>query len=946
MNKRCILARFIFFVLIAMFFVVSSENKSSTFSIKQIVPKSFILTNLIIESDVNCSEKEILYLLGANPGDVVTQDLLQIFVANLKKKGEFEDIQLSYKKSEDGFDVTVCLFGCWNLDKIKFHGLVVGKEQYRQYYLIHPGKIFDIEMHKRSLEKIQEALFGEGFFNANTFDYLEHDRPKKTVIVNIVINQGNKFFVDSCSLDVKSEENLPSDEMEKIKKKLDQFVRKEFVGKLCSSDIVNSCTKNIKTYLAQKGFLSLGIVLKKVIEGENETVKLLFSVEISKKKIFVFFGNHFFSKEFLLDRVLLFGKSSWSLPASVFVDDVVQLYKNNGFWDVRVETKEEENKFFFIIDEGKRASIKEIVVDGFENCQNEVDKYFQRLIRSKFYNYDLLKECIDDFVDFYLKSGFLDFKILKQRFDKIQEREYRLIFFVDKGSRRFVRSVKIEPLKELEKEEVFCSIRNVEFVPFDLDMIQEQRKWLTIYLQKKGYLYSRVKPEFDVMGKYVDITWNISGVGRPVFFGKTICVGNTKLPIDKVLRELEYKEGDIWSKEKLERSLFHLRDLKIFESVQLYPYKVAVQESKKDIILRLVEDDPFEIKARVGFQQVSKHLKLQKGSSYKVGGSFFFKNPFNNAGFAGADIDCTRFYKELRGYYQTPWLFGRRIKTLFKGYSIKYEQPPFLGSEKTLYEAIQQGFLVGFTHKKNKCVGGVNIGIESMETSNVSNDIAQAINFSSQLVDKKIPYFFLEPNILFDFLDDNVNPTKGAFTLVSLKGMFPLNDQDVFFIKLLAEQSLFVSFNTPFVFALRFRFGHIFNKLFSGIMPPERFYLGGAYSLRSYETDMAPPLGSFVENDITRYVPRGGRTMFNLNFEVRIPLWFKKLGLVVFQDFGLLAGDDIATVKGGDILAGTGFGLRYFTPIGPLRFDIGWKWKKQYDNESSFAWFLTLGHAF
>src|SRR5690606_4104424 len=92
-------------------------------------------------------------------------------------------------------------------------------------------------------------------------------------------------------------------------------------------------------------------------------------------------------------------------------------------------------------------------------------------------------------------------------------------------------------------------------------------------------------------------------------------------------------------------------------------------------------------------------------------------------------------------------------------------------------------------------------------------------------------------------------------------------------------------------------------------------------------------------------VPRGGRSMFNTNIEVRFPI-FKKMGGVIFQDFGILSSDCFTDFTPHNILAATGFGARFFTPLGTLRFDIGWKWRKESKFERSYAWFLTFGQAF
>lgn len=86
--------------------------------------------------------------------------------------------------------------------------------------------------------------------------------------------------------------------------------------------------------------------------------------------------------------------------------------------------------------------------------------------------------------------------------------------------------------------------------------------------------------------------------------------------------------------------------------------------------------------------------------------------------------------------------------------------------------------------------------------------------------------------------------------------------------------------------------------------------------------------------------------MVNVNVEVRFPL-FNNVGGVVFQDLGALSGDNVLKdFSRKTLVAGTGFGLRYVTPIGPVRFDFAWKWHKTHPSEPRYAWFLALGQAF
>ena len=487
---------------------------------------------------------------------------------------------------------------------------------------------------------------------------------------------------------------------------------------------------------------------------------------------------------------------------------------------------------------------------------------------------------------------------------------------------------------------------------FNVGILDEQRAWLVKHFQSLGYLHTRLKPTIESEDDYVSIKW-IVDPGQKVCFGKTVVVGSSSFPYSRIERFLFYKEGDLWDQAKIKKSFRALKDLEIFETIHFAPDYLDTTENKP-ILLKVHLDDRYEIRTRAGLelQHVRKYQTFS-GVTYKIGGTALIKNPTNNADQLRFDCDFARSHREIVGKYRRPWFVENPFFTTLQVYSIVYDQPAFRVSSSTndIYTLIQNGFLIGLQKKTTYLDVGWNNGCEWMKLhikdSEEQLSFAHAIDFEPQLIDKTVPFFFTEPTVMFERLDNALNPTRGGVGLFSLKMMVPMvkKYKDSFFFKGLFEQSFFVPIKTV-VAAVRFRCGHIFYREFSGIMPSERFYLGGSHSLRGYEADLAPPLGVFVDDDGKQHVvPKGGRTMMNANVELRFPVW-KKLGGVVFQDIGALSGTMFTDFRTQDLLAATGFGLRIFTPLGPLRFDIGWRWRKQLAIERSFAWFLTFGQAF
>lgn len=437
-------------------------------------------------------------------------------------------------------------------------------------------------------------------------------------------------------------------------------------------------------------------------------------------------------------------------------------------------------------------------------------------------------------------------------------------------------------------------------------------------------------------------------------FGKIVQLGNSNIPFKKIIKEIDIKEGDIWSREKLQKAFLKLNDLEIFESINFNILSPEYLCSNKPVILKLFSDDDNEFKIRAGILQFSYDFNILKLWSYKLGATLSTKNKFLYGDRIIFDCDFTRFYQKSVLSYKTPWIFDYPVNCLFQLYYNHYYQPLFYKIYKdNLFKINEQGisanFLSRHTHNYNL---GINIGFERLKISQLTQDSAKAIRFSNRLVDKFIPYFFIEPTLILEHLDDRLNTRSGYSIALNLKGMQSFK-YDNSFLKFLLEQSIYIPVLKNDALAIRFRFGHIFIKDFDSLLPSERFYLGGPTSMRSYEPDFSPPYGFLVRcksknNNCLKCkklnVPQGGSTMINLNLELRMPLQIvKNLSFVIFNDLGSLY--NIYSECDKKLLTATGFGVRYKTPIGPFRFDIGFR-GKDFKNDSFFAWYLTLGQAF
>jgi len=301
--------------------------------IKESIGSEFFLEKLTYDSDVYFEEREFLYLVGLQEKKMVTVDDVQRAVSRLRKKNKFEKIAVTFCLLDNGVHLHLGLEGTWEFHKLKLHGILVGKEKYRKYYLIEPGESFILEKHNHSLHKMREAFRVEGYFGGNVSSSINHAHETKLVTVNLTLDRGKKFSISQVEFFIESSNNQLTDELDILSRKIDSLFKKRLLQSGYSKSLINKETRALKKYLSKKGFLHVDIELLESIDYVSRAVSLKFILDIHSKRGFVFFGNSFFSNSQLLDKILRFGKSAWLVPASILSGEIFREYHKNGFWN-------------------------------------------------------------------------------------------------------------------------------------------------------------------------------------------------------------------------------------------------------------------------------------------------------------------------------------------------------------------------------------------------------------------------------------------------------------------------------------------------------------------------------------------------------------------------------------------------------------------------------------
>jgi len=190
-----------------------------------------------------------------------------------------------------------------------------------------------------------------------------------------------------------------------------------------------------------------------------------------------------------------------------------------------------------------------------------------------------------------------------------------------------------------------------------------------------------------------------------------------------------------------------------------------------------------------------------------------------------------------------------------------------------------------------------------------------------------------------DSSDDQLNPSRGGRGRFDVTPSVQGLGSDVGFVKLDLSDARYVKLDDDgdLVLAGRYRLGATFGADTDELPADRRFYSGGGGSVRGYAFQAIGPRDP--SND-----PSGGRSLAEISAEIRWRVW-GDIGVVPFIEGGQVYESELPELGSG-MRWGAGLGVRYFTPIGPLRVDFAVPLQRRQDIDDAFQFYISLGQAF
>jgi len=522
---------------------------------------------------------------------------------------------------------------------------------------------------------------------------------------------------------------------------------------------------------------------------------------------------------------------------------------------------------------------------------------------------------------YYHNHGYINAKIGVPRVVYVKDKGLEITIEIEEGLQFAVGKVSIEGDLIEPSEKLLKMIKIGKEKVFNRETVRKDMLALRDAYADEGYAYAEVSPRTkeDRQDQKVDITYKMSK-GPKVHFERIDITGNTFTRDRVIRREIKAIEGDYFSGEAIRKSSENLNRLGFFENLSIQPKRGSEKDS---MILDVhVKERPTGwFSFGVGYSSVDKTiLSLQ-----------IAENNFLGLGQRlSASAKLGSVSSEYNLSFIEPWFLGEPISLSANLYKWEREFDEY--TKNSQGGSLGLGFLLGLDEYTRGTVS------YTLDDSDISNVADTASIYIRDMIGKNLTSS-ITLGINRDSRDRPWDTHKGSINSISFEYAGGFLGGDLYFNKYEARTAWYFPLPWDTVFLAQGRWG-LERKRPGGKLPVfKKFTLGGINTVRGFDYAAISPLDPATGDKI------GGEKMMVYNLEYRFPL-AKEQGVVglVFLDAGnVFEKDEKVTFKG--IRHSVGAGIRWYSPVGPLRMEYG----KNLDprtGEPSGRWEFTVGGAF
>jgi outer membrane protein insertion porin family len=654
-------------------------------------------------------------------------------------------------------------------------------------------------------------------------------------------------------------------------------------------------------------------------------------------------------------------------------------FQKKGYYDVNVTTnlqrKPDQVAIVYKIDRGRKHKVDRIIFQG--NYAVSAKELLAQVVVKKSHiwthgslSQKLLKQSASNIEAVYRDRGYEDVKVTTRAVDR--EPKIDVDFDIEEGPQTLVQDVQISGNQNVPYS-MLTAPKGFELrsgVPFSPRKMADDRNRISATYLNRGYLNAEVKAtaqRAESDPHRVNVNYAIDE-HQMVRTDEVLYLGQDRTRVSLLKRTAEVAPETPMRRGDLLEAESRLYDLSIFDWASVGPRKPITDQSDEMALVKVHEAKRNEITYGFGFEVSHRGGNIPTGTvavpgsggttglnGYQIAPSqSTFASPrglieFTRRNMRGlgetvsASILAARLDQRLLTTYGQPHFIGTEWKSL-SSFSIERnsENPLFTAALGDLSFQLERAI----AHKTNT---RVQIRYDFNKTA-LSHLLVPDLVLTQ---DRSVRLSTLSATFIHDTRDKPLDAHHGMLGTVDV-GITPTAlGSSANFTKLFGQYAYYQPLHS-IVLANSIRIGLAAPFADSFVPTSQLFFSGGGTSLRGFPIDQAGPqrLVPFCNvlqgqsGCVNITVPVGGKQLFVLNSEVRFPLGIMKaLGGVVFYDGGNVYGAINLNNFVNNYTNTVGFGLRYATPIGPVRFDIG-RNLNPVPGISPWQYYITIGQAF